>query len=124
MTVRCLFLSLCMLVSGVAGCGAGWHQPPQLTPGPWAPRQQVQVWSAGQMERWHAVVVGADSISGAPYVRPTVCDSCRRSLPRTAVDSVRVGNPVAGFWKTFGLFLVLPIVLLTIYCSGACFPGT
>lgn len=115
-------LFLLMLGAGVAGCGAGWRQPGQLAPGPWVPRQQVQVWSGGHVERWHAVVMATDSISGAPYLRPPECDSCRRSLPLTQVDSVRVGKPSAAFWKTLGLVVGLPLLLLTLYCSGACFP--
>ena len=37
-------------------------------------------------------------------------------LPRSAVDSVRFGNPSAGFWKTFGL-VVSPIALLIVVCT-------
>ncbi len=108
-----------------ASCGAGWHRSPQLEPGALAPRQQVEVWSGGSVRRWHAVQVGADSISGVPYLRPAGCDSCRTALPRSAVDSVRLGDPVAGFWKTLGLVLGIPTLILVIGCStsGPCFPA-
>jgi hypothetical protein len=68
------------------------------------------------MERWHALVIGADSISGVPYVRPPGCDSCRVALPRAEVDSVRLGNPVAGFWKTFGLVVGIPVLVFGAIC--------
>jgi hypothetical protein len=36
-------LLISLLGLSLVGCGAGWHQPRQLTPGPWPARQQVQV---------------------------------------------------------------------------------
>ena len=117
------FLGALLGLSTLA-CGAGWHQPPPMVPGALKPRQQVQVWSGGQAARWHGVVVRADSISGVPFMRPLDCDSCRRALPRASVDSVRLGNPVAGFWKTFGLVVGVPFALLVLYCWDGCFPET
>ena len=55
------------------------------------------------MARWHAVVLTADTVSGIPYREPIDCDTCRIAVPRSTVDSIRLGSPVAGFWKTFGL---------------------
>lgn len=110
----------------VAACGAGWHRPAQLEPGAWAPRQQVEVWSGGSARRWHAVTVGPDSISGVSFLQPPACDSCRIALPLAAVDSVRLGDPVAGFWKTAGLVLGVPLLIWGIACattSGYCLPG-
>ena len=89
----------------VEACGAGWRRPTELNSGALQPRQQVQVWRQGSMTRWHAVVVTWDSISGIPFHRPIDCDSCRTPLPRAGVDSVRLGNPVAAFWKSFGLVM-------------------
>jgi hypothetical protein len=40
-------------------------------------------------------------------------------LPRTAVDSVRLGDPVAGFWKGVGLVLGVPGLILFIACTTA-----
>jgi len=109
-----------------ASCGAGWHRPAQLEPGLLPPRQQMEVWSGGSARRWHAVQVGPDSISGVPFVQATTCDNCRIALPRAAVDSVRLGDPVAGFWKTVGLVLGLPLLIWSIACatdSAHCLPG-
>jgi hypothetical protein len=105
-------------------CGAGWHQPRHLAPEPLPPRQQVQVWREGKETRWHAVTLTDDSITGVPFLQPVSCDSCRRAFPRTAVDSIRLGNPVAGFWKTFGLVVAVPAVALGILCGthGGCYP--
>ena len=109
-----------------AACGAGWHRPAQLEPGPLARRQQVEVWSGGAARRWHAVRVGPDSISGIPFLRPTNCDSCRTALPRAAVDSVRLGDPMEGFWKTVGLVVLAPTLVLAFLCAvhgGTCLVG-
>ena len=64
------------------GCGAGWRRIDIPEPGPLPARQQVQVWHRGETERWHALVVSADSVSGIPFRRPVSCDSCRLALPR------------------------------------------
>ena len=115
------------LVLGATACGAGWHQPAHLTPGPWKQRQQVQVWRQGGVLRWHGVIVGADSISGVPFRQPVECDSCRLALPFAGVDSVRLGSPVAGFWKTLGLVVGVPAFIAVVLCGPdgtRCFPET
>jgi len=99
-------------------CGAGWHQPEQLTPGPLPARQQVQVWSGGHARQWHAVWVGSDSVTGIPFQKPIDCGTCRLSMPRSQVDSLRLGNPTAGFWKTMGLVVGLPVLALVVICSS------
>jgi hypothetical protein len=72
--------------------------------------------------RWHAVRISADSVSGVPFLQPTSCDSCRTALPRASVDSIRLGNPVAGFWKTIGLISGAFVLAGVIYCSQGCSP--
>ena len=98
------------------GCGAGWHRPAALASGALKPRQQVQVWQGRTVFRWHAVVIGPDTISGLPFYRPTDCDSCRTGLTRATVDSIRLGNPVAGFWKS----VALTLGALFAYCYAQC----
>jgi hypothetical protein len=85
------------------GCGAGWRRVPVLEPEAFAPRQQAQLWEGDRAHQVHAVIVGADSVSAIPFVRPVECDSCRLTWPCGVVDSVRLGSPVAGFWKSVGL---------------------
>jgi hypothetical protein len=86
-----------------AGCGAGWRRPPELTTEALPPGQQVQVWHGGHAERLHAVIITQDSVSGVPFLRPRGCDSCRVAFPRAAVDSLRLGHPERGFWKSVAL---------------------
>lgn len=107
-------------------CGAGWRRTnPQA--GALKPRQQVQLWQGGKVTRWHAVVVTPDTVSGVPFFRPIDCDSCRASMPRSTVDSIRLGNPAAGFWKTVGLVIGVPFAVMLVVCieTGTwpyCFP--
>ena len=108
-------LALGLACSNLAGCGAGWRslgRVASLGPGELPPRQQVQIWSRGRASHWHGVVVTADAVSGIPYVRPLSCDSCRLAVPRTEVDSLRLGSPAAGFWKSVGLVVGGALVLI------------
>jgi hypothetical protein len=113
---RLIAASMLALVFAEA-CGAGWHGPVALPRGPLPVRQQVQVWHHGQVLRWHAVFVAPDSVSGVPFLQPVDCDTCRVSLARDRIDSLRVGNPVAGFWKTFALVVGAPVLTLVIICA-------
>jgi hypothetical protein len=81
----------------------------------------VQVWQHGQVLRWHAVQVTTGTITGVSFLQPITCDTCRAALPRAAVDSIRFGNPVAGFWKTVALVVAIPLVFLFVYCSQGCY---
>jgi hypothetical protein len=106
-SIRCNLWLLSALVLSAAGCGAGWRSVPSLEPGPLRPRQQAQIWQGDKAHRVHGVVVGRDSISAIPFARPLECDSCRITLPRAEVDSLRLGSPVSGFWKTIGLVMAV-----------------
>jgi hypothetical protein len=81
-------------------------------------RQQVQIWENGRALRWHAVSLTPDFVYGIPFRKPVDCGSCRLSIARTRVDSLRLGNPTAGFWKTFALVVGIPVVALAVICSG------
>lgn len=118
-TGRGVIAAVTALAVVCAACGAGWHRVPQVEPGPLAPRQQVQVWSSRGVLRWHAVQIGPDSLSGIPFARPINCDSCRTALPRAAVDSIRFGNPEGGFWKTMGLVIGVPTLIMIIVCGSS-----
>jgi hypothetical protein len=100
------------------GCGAGWHQPHGGAPGALPVRQQVQIWQNGRALRWHAVSVTPDFVTGIPFQKPVDCDSCRLSIARSRVDSLRLGNPTAGFWKTFALVIGIPVVAVAVICGG------
>jgi len=102
----------------LASCGAGWRRAATVSPGEWRPRQQVQVWSGTRSYQWHALVVTADSVTGIPFHQSVDCARCRAGLPRSAVDSVREGRPVAGFWKTFGLVIGAGVAILAVCCRS------
>ncbi|MBM2811368.1 MAG: hypothetical protein HW416_2127 [Chloroflexi bacterium] len=107
-------------------CSAGWRRS-ELELGALKPSQQVQVWRGGAVTRWHAVVVTPDTVSVIPFLRSVECDTCRVGIPRAQVDSIRLGNPVAAFWKTFGLVLAVPLGIMIAVCieTGSwpgCFP--
>ena len=103
-----------------AACGAGWRQPTEPIPVALSnPRQQVQVWRAGRSLQLHGVTVSEDSVSGIPYLAPLDCNSCRIALPRSEVDSLRVGNPTSGFWRSGGLAVGLLFGLAIVVCAGA-----
>jgi len=102
---------------GQAGCGAGWRrvEPAQASALP--PRQQVQLWMRGESLQLHGLVFTADSISGIRFNQPLECDSCRRAWPVAAVDSIRLGNPPSGLWKTVGLIVGIGLVVIFVGCA-------
>lgn len=71
----------------VAGCGH-WEQRRLYQPTPVKAGDPVWIWSGGTVEKWHAVVITSDSVSGIPYATSIKCDSCRRSIPWAQVDSM------------------------------------
>jgi hypothetical protein len=107
-----------LFVFVVQACGAGWHRPGDLAPGALPARQQVQIWHQGRVQRWHAVAITPDSVSGIPYLSSVDCASCRVSLLRSGVDSLRMGDPVAGLWRTVGLVVGIPLVAFAILCAS------
>ena len=52
--------------------------------------------------------ISQDSVSGIPYRMSLKCDSCRRSMPRGQVDSMKLGyHTVAEFITFWGGLLIL-----------------
>ena len=86
-----------------SACGAGWHReqvgPERQLP----PRQQVQLWLGHENRVLHGVIVGPDSVSGVPFHLSPECDSCRVTLARSVVDSMRLGNRERGAVRSLGL---------------------
>ena len=102
----------------LTACGAGWHRVEETTPQAFPVRQQVQLWMGDRTRVLHAVVVGADSVSGVPFQLPPTCDSCRVAVPRSTVDSMRLGNIERGAVRGFKVgFLVLGLVSVLLYYS-------
>ena len=77
-----------------AGCGQHW-EPRLDQPTPVKASDAVLIWSSGTVEKWHAVVITSDSVSGIPYGTSLECDSCRRSIPLGLVDSMKVRHKTA-----------------------------
>ena len=89
------------LVLLAAGC-SHWEQRRLDQPTPMRAADPVWIWSGGKVEKWQAVIITTDSVSGIPYGTPLVCDSCRRSIPRALVDSMKVAYQTEGGVKGVG----------------------
>jgi hypothetical protein len=97
------------------GCSAGWHRLSPSETQPIPARQQAQLWVDGQPIQVHRLRITPDSFRAIPFLQPVNCDSCWLAYSRDQVDSVRVGDPVAGVGATIvvgaaALFLVLLMV--------------
>ena len=91
--VRSAMLRSCLVsILLAAGCTtrySAWRRLDQPTP--LKSEDIVWIWRGGVANKWHAVVITQDSVSGVPYELPLPCDSCRHSLSRSQVDSMDVG---------------------------------
>ena len=85
---RCTLVAFVFLA---ADCSPYWGRRSLDKPTPVKPDDAVLIWSHGAFNTWHAVVITQDSVSGIPYENSLTCDSCRRSLPRSQVDSMQLG---------------------------------
>lgn len=102
------------------GCGAGWRNVPVSNQGSFAPRQQAQVWIHDRrMVRVQQVRWTTDSIFGQPYLAGLDGDTVGvMAIPRSDVDSIRTGNPAAGFWKTTGVVIGGLVVATVLACRA------
>jgi hypothetical protein len=57
---------------------------------------RARIWTRDTVMQWRAVLITRDSISGIPDNISQQCDSCRLTLPTSAVDSLRVGYSSRG----------------------------
>lgn len=110
---------LCLSLFLSSGCGAGWHRVEATPESRFDPATQFLVHHGGTVDRWHAVRISADAVSGISWMAPVDCDSCRVATPRAAVDSIREGHPTAGLWKGVGL----AFGSLAVFCAIACPKG-
>ena len=109
---RCSLLAFALF----ATCGCYWGRRPldDLTPSRHAP---VWIWTGDSVQKWHAVRSSSDSISGIPFRKSVTCESCRQSLPRTGIDSAKVGYQT-GLQRRAEF--VLSAVALTVAEAGLC----
>lgn len=107
---RHLLLCSTLLLLLTSGCGSGWAAAARCDSRLANARQQVRVWVDNRSIQLHAIRLTSDSISGIPYLQPITCDSCRVSIPATAVDSIQTGDPTGGLWATTtGLLVALMV---------------
>lgn len=107
---------LCLTLFLLASCGPGWHRV-EMTPTPdLDPLTQYLVHHGAVADRWHALRITSDSVSGVSFLKPIECDSCRMAIPLASVDSIREGHPTAGLLKGAGVVLLGPFVLMAALC--------
>jgi hypothetical protein len=93
---------------------AGWERLEVASDTALAPSQQVQVWRGSQVRVLHAVRLIGDSLVGVPFQKPANCDTCRLTIPRSAVDSLRLGDMEPG-----GMIIAaLPFLALAVLAAG------
>jgi len=96
-----------LLAAGCASQGA-WGGPFGL-PTPLWPQALVRIWSGGEVQRWHAVVITEESVSGIPYQMPVTCDSCVLRIPRTQVDSMKLDHKKLNALEVVGVVGILAV---------------
>ena len=85
--LRCSYLLSVLLATGCTSY-VGWRPLDQFTPV--KPQDVVWIWSGSTVNQWEAVIITQDSVSGVPHEMSLCGDACRRTLPRTQVDSMKV----------------------------------
>ena len=86
--MRSAVLAFCL---AAAGCSGYWGHRALDRPTPINPDDTESIWSGGEVMKWRVVVITQDSVSGLPPGMYLHCDTCRRSIARTRVDSMKVG---------------------------------
>lgn len=85
-------------------------------PTPIDPTDRYEFWSHGEGHQLHAVRVVGDSIAGVPWWKDPACDSCRVTLARAEIDSVRTpqidGNKTGALATVAIPFIVVPVLTL------------
>ena len=107
---RLLLPCATLLVVACSSFQAG--RPLDQLPLPVPPEKRVEVWVGGERYQLHAVTVDADSVHGVRWWHHPDCDSCRVSLGRASVDSVRTLAHDSGATGALTIFVV-PIVLFS-----------
>jgi hypothetical protein len=112
---RCLPLALMLVMTG---CGY-WGRRPIDQPTPLNPRDPVWIWSHDTVRKWRDVVSTQDSVSGIPFGISENCyATCRRSIPRVQVDSMKQGYRTSAQNVT----TVTGVVILAFFVWGeACY---
>lgn len=102
--------ALTLLLAGCTSFQGG--RPLDQLPTPIPAEQRIEVWSRGESYQLHAVTVDADSVRGVRWWHAPECDSCRVTIARAAVDSVRFQRFDGGETGALTL-LVAPILIVS-----------
>ena len=106
-------LSLLFLVA-LTGC-THWVKEESVLAAPVPDaRKQFQIFTPTDIIRAHSLRSDSTSLSYVPYVMSPMCDSCRVTIPRTSVDSVRTGKLSA----SRNIVLVAALIALGYALSG------
>ena len=113
---RCSCIAALFLI---AGCSY-WGRRPVDELKPIDPDAPIWIWTKSGVEQWHWVEITPDSVSGIPWKLQVTegysCPMCRRSIPRTQVDSMKLGYTT---WVEYIFNTVLGVAFLL----GACCYG-
>jgi hypothetical protein len=64
----------------------------------------VRIWSDSTVSRWHGVWFSEYAVWGIPSKQPLTCDwNCYVFIPRTKVDSMKVGYHTVAEYLVFGV---------------------
>src|SRR5438445_1158272 len=89
---RCSCIAALFLI---AGCSY-WGRRPVDELKPIDPDAPIWIWTKSGVEQWHWVEITQDSVSGIPWKLQVTegysCPMCRGSIPRTQVDSMKLGT--------------------------------
>ena len=116
----------CSLVLLATSCGVHyWGRRSVDQPTTIDPHDPVWVWTRSGVEKWHAVVITQDSVSGIPFETSLKCAMCRRTIPLVQVDSMKHGyrtfaQDATEGAEAIGVALLVEIVLCTLSGGGHC----
>jgi hypothetical protein len=86
-------VSLLAIIAGACGPGYYRYQHVQIAPQK-LPSDAYEIWSGGKIVKWTHVVITRDSVRGR------LATNLQQSLPRGAVDSIRLAQYVPGGGET------------------------
>jgi hypothetical protein len=81
--------AILLLTMTLSGC-THWVRDDSALLGPIPEREQVEINASGMRVVGVGVRVDSQQVSYVKYFQDPACDSCRATIPRTAIDSVRV----------------------------------
>lgn len=120
---RVSVLTLAVTLLAASGCAYSWTPTTVAPPRQFEPKEQVEIWVAGEGERYHQVRVDRDTIRAVRYLADGSCrtQECARTFALAEVDSVRIRKRDTG--GSVGMaagFFALLAVLYSTTCNTWC----